>query len=287
MNVKSIQDITVPTPLVGSKSFASEDELLQWENELIAFFSSQYELFTPYPEYFRLRCYEFRILRQLLPELSGFNHIFERGLEIGCGYGFKTLLLSRMCKSFLGIDIPEKYKGYVRGDYSSSVEIAKIIVNDKFQINNVTFECAWPDNMLNVDSDSISFLFSEYCLEHIPKLSKAISEMYRVLRKDGVMIHVVPNTKDAVIQFVKAQLNTSAGRLIKELVKKVLGGGNTHIKLNGIVIPPCHSEFISDYSEQIDIYSLENYLFPMLDAGFRIERIVSTREHNDVIVARK
>ena len=46
-------------------------------------------------------------------------------------------------------------------------------------------------------------------------------------------------------------------------------------------------EFIDDFSRQIDIYTLENYLFPMLDAGFRIEKIVSTREHNDVIVARK
>lgn len=287
MNVKSIRDIAVPISLVGSKSFVSEDELMQWENELIAFFSHHYKLFTPYPGYFRLRCYEFRILRQLLPELLGFNRTFEKGMELGCGYGFKTLLLSHMCESFLGIDIPEKYKGYVRGNYSSSVEIAKIIVNDKFRAKNVTFECAWPDNLLNVDSDSISFLFSEYCLEHIPKLSKAISEMYRVLRKDGIMIHVVPNTKNAVIQFVKAQLDASVGRLIKELVKKVLGRGNTRIKLNGIIIPQCHTEFISDFSEQIDVYSLENYLFPMLDAGFRIEKIVSTREYNDVIVARK
>lgn len=287
MTLKSIEEIGVPTHLIGKKSFASEDELFRWENELISFFSSHYELFTPYREYFRLRCYEFRILRQLLPELLGFKSRFERGLEIGCGYGFKSLLLSHMCETLLAIDIPIKYEGFVRGNYGSSVEIARIIVTDKFQIKNVAFESAWPDNLLNVNSNSISFVFSEYVLEHIPKLPKAMNEMFRVMQKGGIMVHVVPNTKDAVIQFVKAQLDMSSGRLLREFVKKLLGRGSHRIKLNGLIVPSCHSEFIDDYSKQMDVYSLENYLFPMIDAGFKIERIVSTRETNDVIVARK
>ncbi len=286
MIARSIANIIVPAHLAGKNSFESEDELFQWENELISFFTSYYDLFTPYQEYFRLRCYEFRILRQLLPNLLSFKSRFKRGLEIGCGYGFKSLLLSHMCETLLATDIPIKLEGYVRGNYSSSVEIAEIVVKDKFQIQNVTFETVWPDNLLNVNSNSIDFLFSEYVLEHIPKLPKAISEMYRVMSKEAIMIHVVPNTKDAIIQFVKEQINMPSKSLLKELVKKILGR-SSRVRINGIVIPPCHSEYIKDYSKQIDIYSLENYLFPMIDAGFKIEKIVSTREHNDVIVARK
>jgi len=138
-----------------------------------------------------------------------------------------------------------------------------------------------------VNSDSISFLFSEYLLEHIPDLSKAISEMYRVMTKSGIMIHVVPNTKDAIIKFVKEQINLSGRQLVKEMVNKLRRPSKSRMKLNGLIIPSCHSQFISNYSDQFDIYSLENYLFPMIDAGLKIEKIVSTREHNDVIVARK
>jgi hypothetical protein len=85
MKVKTIEDLKVPDHLVGRKSFESEDAVLQWEDELIQFFTSNRELFTQYPEYFKLRCYEFRILRQLLPEYLSINANYQRGLEIGCG----------------------------------------------------------------------------------------------------------------------------------------------------------------------------------------------------------
>ena len=287
MKVKSIEEIIIPDHLVGPQKFNSEDEVIEWENRLILFFLSFSDLFTPFPDYFKARAYEFSILRQLLPEYFDLHLPYENILEIGCGYGFKSLLMSHMCGNLLGIDIPAKYKGYTRGNYETSVQIANMIVKDKFKLGNVSFRAMWPDKM-DLADNSIQLVFSEYVLEHTPNLSEAIREMHRVMQKDAIMIHVVPNSKDPIITFIKANVNSWLKEAALVIAKKILKRNYSgKIKWNGLIVPTCHSEFLSDYSEQIETNSLENYLFPMLDAGFRIERIISTREHNNVIVARK
>jgi SAM-dependent methyltransferase len=291
MHKKTLYDLQIPESMKGNRCFFSDDSVIKWEDELISFFTSNYKIFTPYSDYFKLRCFEFRVLRQLLPSYFTLRNKYETILEIGCGFGFKSVLLLPFCDRVLGVDIPEKYKGYIVGNFETSIEIAKILVNEKLNISNANFECSWPDN-LKIESDTIPLIFSEYVLEHIPDLSLAINEMYRVLRKNGIMIHVVPNTKDAIIQFINANINFSLKKIFsmaKVNMAQFLGRshGSFQIKLNGTIVPPCHSEFIDDYSRQIEIYTLENYLFPMLDAGFKIEKIISTREHNNVIVARK
>ena len=106
------------------------------------------------------------------------------------------------------------------------------------------------------------------------------------------MIHTVPNTKDAVRAFLDVNINITLGKLLR-IAKSNLGAflkkktrQETKLRWNGIIVPPCHSEHIDDFSKQLDIYTLENYLFPMLENGFVIEKIISTRENNHVIVAR-
>ncbi len=284
---RTLDEMAVPEDLQHLPTFTSEEKRNAWENQLIQLLSGDSELFTPYPEYFRLRGLEFRLLRQLLPEYLSISKQYSSALEIGCGYGFNTLLLAPNCQKLLGIDIPEAYEGYVPQAHASSVEMAKILVNDKFLIPEIEFRTMWPTD-LKLESESISLIFSEYVFEHIPQLDRAAKEMFRVLEPGGVMIHVVPGVMDAVIQFLRAQLDLSILDLAKLLVKKIIRRPDPRqIRINGTIIPACHSEFIDDYGKQIDVYSLENYLFPLLEAGFRIEKVLSTRHHNHVIVARK
>lgn len=288
VNAQAIRNLHVPEELKGDRLFAQTGALVGWENELLSFFSTNYGLFTPYPDYFKMRCYEFRILRQLLPSYFDLNDKYDVILEIGCGFGFKSLLLSPFCDKLIGVDIPEKHKGYVKGDFKSSIDVAKVLVNETLGLRGVEFNHMWPDN-LKVESDSVSLIFSEYVLEHIPKLPEAVKEMHRVLRKGGIMIHVVPNTTDAVLGFIDANVNFSLKQYVATYFAKLLKRTHSRprLKPNALVIPQSHSEFLDDFSKQIEVYKLENYLFPMIDAGFKIEKIISTREHNNVIVARK
>jgi len=286
--VTSIEELQIPSELLLHSALDSEEQLRTWENTLADFFTEHSKLFTPYPEYFKTRCFEFRILRQLLSQHFRPDQKYKTGLELGCGYGYTSLLLARYCERLLATDIPVKYAGYVRGNYESSVDIARLIVNQKFNQRHVQFDTAWPNELKHIENESIDFLFTEYLLEHIPDLPAAIAEMYRVMQPGGLMIHIVPTTQDAIVTFLQAQVDLPAKTMLSGLMRKIFkqpGGGR--YKLNGLVMPPCHSEFANEFGEQLDIYTLDHFVFPMVEIGFKIEQITTTREYNRVIVARK
>ncbi len=284
--IRDISELGIPDHLIGLSPFKSESEAIGWENELIELFSSCYQLFTPFPEYFRTRTLEHRLLRQLAPDYLGIHKRYRKGLEIGCGYGFKSIILARNFDSLLGIDIPVKFKGYVRGNFENSIAVAQE-VGRQFGIKNTQFSAMWPTE-LQIENSSISLIFSEYVLEHIPDLVGGIREMYRVLEPGGLMIHVVPTTVDPVLTFIRSQLKFSPLRLCAALLHTLIRKRRGHrLTYHGLYVPPAHSEHLHEYSKQFDLNSLEGMAFPMLEAGFRIEKIISTREHNRVIFARK
>ncbi|MBL8012714.1 MAG: class I SAM-dependent methyltransferase, partial [Candidatus Omnitrophica bacterium] len=211
MNKSVLENLPVPPELKRPDGFAS---LTEWEDKVLGFFSGQYKMFTPYPDYFKLRTYEFRILRQLLSRYFDPSQPYPSLLEIGCNFGFKSILLSVFAKRVLAVDIPESYAGCHLGSFQRTTDIAKILVNERFAIDNVEFENMWPDK-LTVDSQSVDCIFTEYVLEHIPDLSEAIKEMARVLKVGGVMIHTVPNTKDAVRDFLDANIKITFKQAFK------------------------------------------------------------------------
>jgi SAM-dependent methyltransferase len=286
MKIRELSELQIPDRLVGIAPFQSEGDAIRWENELIELFSSCYELFTPFPKYFQVRGYEYRLLRQLAPEYLGVHKRYRAGLEIGCGYGFKSIMLSRLVDSLIGIDIPVKYKGYVRGNYETSVDVAREI-GRRFALDNTRFAAMWPTE-LKLEDSTVSLIFSEYVLEHVPDLTRGIQEMYRVLEPGGLMIHVVPTTIDPILLFIKSQLKFSPLRLGAAVLHTITRKKRGHkLTYHGLYVPPPHSEHLHEYSEQFTLNSLEGFVFPMLEAGFRIEKLAATREHNRVIIARK
>ena len=102
------------------------------------------------------------------------------------------------------------------------------------------------------------------------------------------MIHVIPSTKDCSNQFVSTQNDLTFSGFIRACMRRLFRPSSTaKPKWNGLLMPECHPEFVNNFSRQIDLYRLESFVFPMLEAGFRIEKILSTREENHVIVASK
>ena len=245
------------------------------EKDIYEFFSDNYIFFSPYERYFYLRYNEYLLVKSLFP------HIFDNKsiLEIGCGFGFNCFLLSSNAKHVLGMDIPEKYPSLVVGDDATSVDIAKEI-NNTMMISNVSFTHSWPTDIKACEDDSLDLVFSEYVLEHIPDLDLALHEMYRVLKSGGEMLHIVPVTQDAVLAFIRQQINRSRQKKYnpKNIIRNIL---------NPVIIPGCHSEFLSDFDDQLNLYCLENYVFKMQEQGFVIKDIKQSREHNRVIYAVK
>jgi SAM-dependent methyltransferase len=285
MGSRALASLSAPASVLTSRGPSDEAGQERWEDELVAFFSKHYEVFTPFPGYFRTRTLEFRAMRQLLPEYFDWHARYGRALELGCGYGYKTALLAPFAREILGIDIPEKYRGYVRGDFATSTQIAESVHRNLLQLEGSRFRAMWPTE-LDLPDEAFSLIFSEYVLEHIPDLRDAVVEMERVLAPGGVMIHVVPITTDMFFAYTKAQLEGRLRDTVKGLARRVLRK-STRIAGTGAVSPPLHSEFAHSFAHQLKIYSLESYLFPLLERGLRVERVLQTREHNRVIVVRK
>jgi SAM-dependent methyltransferase len=93
-------------------------------------------------------------------------------LEIGSGTGIQLKYLQHFFKSVIGIEIKES-------NYDSIVE-QRVIYYDG---SKIPFE-----------ESSFDIIFSSHVLEHISQFTEFDSEIKRVLKPNGICIHVVPNS---------------------------------------------------------------------------------------------
>jgi SAM-dependent methyltransferase len=98
---------------------------------------------------------------------------FDRCLEVGAGDGFQSAFLAN----------------YTRFMVSTDIRLGKLVCprreNTRYLYSDaerVPFRAA-----------SFDLIFSSHLLEHLPNLPLALLELRRVLRDDGVVIHVVPS----------------------------------------------------------------------------------------------
>jgi len=106
-----------------------------------------------------------RDLLQIIDSLNYNKNI--KVLEVGAGDGSQTKLLKKYFKHVVSIDI------------APSTDTKDIIIADV---------CDLPFGDKEFD-----IVFSSNVLEHVDDLTKAFSEMKRVLRDDGKMIHSMPS----------------------------------------------------------------------------------------------
>jgi SAM-dependent methyltransferase len=118
-------------------------------------------------------------------------------LEIGSGTGYQLSLLAKRCKSVTGIDLPTSI-------YTSD-RVAKITDYDGVFI-------PFADSSFDV-------LFSSNTLEHVQNISAFHQEMHRVLRKDGIAIHIVP-THIWRIWTILVHYPALPGTIIRALLRK-------------------------------------------------------------------
>ncbi|MBE7491572.1 MAG: class I SAM-dependent methyltransferase [Planctomycetes bacterium] len=284
-DAKDLSSLKPPPDLPPLSSVADTAAQSRWENSLRAFFEQHWRLFTPFEDYFRLRALEFRALRQLLPRHFDPARPCDHVAEIGCGYGFVSALLAPMARRLRGFDIPEKYAGYVPGDYENSTQIARLVVNGVLGIDRAEFAAAWP-HALPCAEGELDLVFSMYVLEHIADLAPVARELARVVRPGGHAIHVVPSTVDMFFAYTRAQLSARYRGVLKGRLWRLLGRATPHTG-TGAVHPPLHSEFARSFEDQLRIYSLESYLFPFIEHGFALCQVLQTREQNRVLVLQR
>ena len=106
----------------------------------------------------------------------------EKILDVGCGNARDIACIVQQGAEVTGIDISE---GMVA---ESRVEL------EKLGYNKVTLEVGDATQLHYADSEFDKVLCSEV-IEHIPDADKALSEIYRVLKPNGILVLSTPNPK--------------------------------------------------------------------------------------------
>lgn len=142
----------------------------------------------------RIRIEEFELV---LKEFEG--RIFKSALEIGCGDGTQSLLLKEYCDELISTDID-----------SSDIPPERLE-----KINFVPADAT----SLPFDDNHFDLIYSSNVLEHIENIEGAIDEMKRVMKPDGIMIHIIPNTTWKFLQmflWIPFRLKILAAKLFGE-----------------------------------------------------------------------
>ena len=108
----------------------------------------------------KLRRYEFE-------KVKHFFNSNDKVLEIGGGSGFQASLISKHVDEIVSIDV-----------YSHPIPVAEVKVYDGINI-------PFPDKYFNA-------VFSSNALEHIQDIDGIMLELKRVLKDNGVSVHIVP-----------------------------------------------------------------------------------------------
>ena len=97
-------------------------------------------------------------------------------LDIGCGVGYFSQLLSNFGSELHGLDISEE-----------SVSICKSNISENFTVGNA-------ESLQYSDNQFDKILCSEV-LEHLKNDLKAVTEMWRILKPNGTVLITVPSTE--------------------------------------------------------------------------------------------
>jgi ubiquinone/menaquinone biosynthesis C-methylase UbiE len=100
-------------------------------------------------------------------------------LDIACGEGYGTNILSRIAKHVTGVDMDEKTIAHATGKYRAD--------NMVFKTGNVT--------AIPVEDSSMDVVVSFETLEHLQEQGRMLAELKRVLKTDGLLIISTPDKK--------------------------------------------------------------------------------------------
>ena len=104
---------------------------------------------------------------------------FDRVLEIGSGDGFQASLLKKNCRFFVASDLTPPI----------------------IQRNNINYIVCDTQN-LPLKPNSFDMIFSSSVLEHVQDQISTLEQLKTVLKKNGIMIHVVPTRTWKALQLV-------------------------------------------------------------------------------------
>ena len=185
-----------------------------------------------------------REIEIILPYLKSRN--ISNGLEIGAGSGYQSGLLTNYIENLYCTELNDERLNMERANG------IKYIIADA-EIIDTYFEHEYFD-----------FIFSSNLFEHLPSPEKAIRGIKKVLRTDGIAIHIIPSPFNVIVRLLLWYPNFIVSSFDYLFSQKVLENGSkklgNNIKLNRtsskwkrILLPQPHGVSRSIYTEIADM----------------------------------
>lgn len=148
-----------------------------------------------------LRAVRQRELRQVFGRCP--EEHFHWGLELGAGDGYQSSILSRYVKRLVCTDYNQhRLQKHASGRTS-------YLICDAESVSNL------------FRKETFDLVFSSSLLEHLPNPAAALEGIYRVLRQDGITVHVLPSVFWKLCHIVLFNPNRLVMRLDRLLARGV------------------------------------------------------------------
>jgi ubiquinone/menaquinone biosynthesis C-methylase UbiE len=102
-------------------------------------------------------------------------------LDVGCGNGQRAIKIAPFVSKIVGFDISEK-----------NIELAKKEAQ-KLKVNNTEFLKGDAEKKFDFNDESFDVVFFCDVIEHLNNDVHALSEVFRVLKKNGTLLLIAPN----------------------------------------------------------------------------------------------
>ena len=139
-------------------------------------------------------------------------------LDAGCGVGYNAFYFSEKAKLIFALDINED-------NLNTAIE--------KYPAKNIRLFLGNLENMPFLDS-TFDVVYSIDVIEHLPNPKQFISEAYRVLKPDGKLIIITPNSKNLSAQLSKVITYEMQSKLLNKLLQGDMHHYETFLRGNSI-----------------------------------------------------
>ena len=189
------------------------------------------------------------------------DETFDEALEVGAGDGFQSQYLARCAGKVVCTDLnPDR------------------LIHEPHL--KITYEVCDVE-ALPFETGRFNLIYSSNLLEHLPEPERALLEMHRVLRDDGVTVHVVPNRFWKVLHlalFYPSRVVATAEVLLSRERRRTLGKANSFSNnpkrrqpsfVERNVWPPVHGESVNHWAEFVRM-GASHWKRLFSEAGFQL-----------------
>ncbi len=149
----------------------------------------------PWDGYYLIRGFEFENLLRLT-KLNDLGKV----LELGCGNGFISYLISSISKKVIATDL---YSKDVK-THTAGLDSAKRLISKVGNKNISLLTCSM--EYIPFKNDTFDTVFSFYTLHYLKDRTLALNELKRVVKKNGIIILVIPNFIERIYAFFQFYL---------------------------------------------------------------------------------